>query len=48
MADKNYYDVLGVSKDASEQDINHAYRHLSKNIIQILVRNLMLKQNLKK
>ncbi|EKK20211.1 molecular chaperone DnaJ [Fructilactobacillus florum] len=30
MAEKNYYDVLGVAKDASEKDINHAYRHLSK------------------
>ncbi|USS91012.1 molecular chaperone DnaJ [Fructilactobacillus carniphilus] len=30
MAAKDYYDVLGVSKDASEKDINHAYRHLSK------------------
>ena len=30
MADKNYYDILGISKDATDKDISHAYRHLSK------------------
>lgn len=29
MAEENYYDILGVSKDASESDINHAYRRLA-------------------
>ena len=29
MAEKNYYDVLGVSKDASEADIKHAHRRLA-------------------
>lgn len=30
MAEKDYYDILGVSKDASDDDIKHAYRKLSK------------------
>lgn len=29
MTEENYYDILGVSKDASEDEINHAYRKLA-------------------
>ena len=30
MAQRDYYDVLGVDKDASESDISKAYRKLAK------------------
>ncbi|MBW6451530.1 MAG: molecular chaperone DnaJ [DPANN group archaeon] len=30
MADKNYYDVLGVGKDATADEIKKAYRHLAR------------------
>ena len=30
MAEKDYYDILGVSKDANDDEIKHAYRKLSK------------------
>ncbi|AYF92509.1 molecular chaperone DnaJ [Apilactobacillus bombintestini] len=30
MAEKDYYSILGISKDASQDDIKHAYRKMSK------------------
>src|SRR4030043_293591 len=30
MASKNYYDILGVKRDASEQEIKQAYRRLAR------------------
>ena len=32
MAEKNYYDILGVDKKASEADIKKAYRKLVRHI----------------
>ena len=29
MAEESYYDILGVKKDALEQEINRAYRKLA-------------------
>ena len=29
MAEESYYDILGVKKDASEKEINRAYRKLA-------------------
>ena len=30
MAGKNYYDILGIKKDASDKDIKQAYRRLAR------------------
>ena len=48
VAKRDLYEVLGVSKDASDADIKRAYRKLSKQYIQILIKKLERKRNLKK
>lgn len=35
MSQRDYYDILGVDKTASDAEINKAYRKLAKNIILI-------------
>jgi len=48
MAKRDYYEVLGVSKDADEKEIKLAFRKLAKNIIPMLIKNPALKKSLKK
>ena len=48
MAKRDYYDVLGVDKSASDAEIKSAFRKLAKKYHQTLIKNLMPLKNLKK
>ena len=48
MAKKDYYEVLGVPKTATDAEIKSALRKLAKNTIQMLTKPKMPQKNLKK
>lgn len=48
MNNTEYYDRLGVSKDASADDIKRAYRKMSKNTTQTSIKSRELSKNIRK
>lgn len=48
MAKRDYYEVLGLSKGASKDEIKRAYKKLSKKYHPILIKKQTQKINLKK
>ena len=48
MANKDYYSILGVSKNASDSEIKKIFVSWQRNIIPMYVKIKMQKKNLKK